>query len=137
MFTHTDATGRTMLVAEMTDSHLLNMIKMYLTRVKQCSEYIDAVENGEPVKVNALQRTVYGDQANPMKKEMAEKLLKTSFAALPRYVMEACLRGLNVTTELQETFKRSAVYTPVMPTLFLNEKNKTSEYFDPDYPLHK
>lgn len=137
MFTHTDATGRTMLVAEMTDSHLLNTIKMYLTRVKQCSEYIDAVENGEPVKVNALQRTFYGDQANPMKKDMAEKLLKTSIASLPRFVMEACLRGLNVTSELQETFKRTAAYTPVMPTLFLSERNKTQEYLDSDYPLHK
>lgn len=122
MFTHTDTTGRTMLVAEMSDEHLLNTIKLLLRRVKECSTYIDALEAGETPKVTALHRAAYGDLYNPNNKERAKQLLNSSLAALPKYVMEGCLRGLNLTTELQETFGRKTAYTPVMPTLFLSAK---------------
>lgn len=137
MFTHTDAAGRTMLVAEMSDEHLLNNIKLLLRRIKECSTYIDALDAGETPKVTALHRAAYGDLYNPNNKERAKQLLNSSLSSLPKYVMEGCLRGLSFTAELQETFERKTTYTPVMPTLFLSAKNTATERFDPDYPLHK
>lgn len=120
MFKHTDANGKVMLIAEMSNDHLINMIKLLLNRIKECSSYIDAIDNGEAPKTSALQRSVYGESDTPLKKELAKKILNSSISALPKYIMESHLRELSFSSELQKTFGRSSVYTPVMPTLFLS-----------------
>lgn len=119
MFIHYTADGHMLLVAEMSTEHLTNTINLSINRIKELSKFIDMLNNGEISKISALHEAVYGGIYNDSHKDKARSLLKSFIMNLPKYIMEASLRGIDTTTKLQEAFGRSTVFTPVLPTLLL------------------
>lgn len=98
--THRTADGQTMFISQMETSHLENTIKMHLKNIKEC---MDMVAN---VNITNNIDLLLAGVDNESVKERAKELLKRSHAELGKYLIEAYIRGIDLSKEFQETFGR-------------------------------
>lgn len=104
--THTTEDGE-ILIAQMTDDHLINTIKLHCRKICQ---YRALAENG--ITSNVFLKVLAGVNDAAARKE-AESQIRVRHALLTEYVIEAALRGLSVAPYLQTAYGRSEV----MPVL--------------------
>ena len=102
--THKTREGVEMLIADMTDEHLLNTIHAAAGGIKNLRLALEA-----PVSVSAFERVMY-KRKTMSEEDIAEKL-EWTMNHLGAYVFEAALRGLNITNTLQSAFGRSTSLT--------------------------
>lgn len=98
--THRTADGQTMFISQMETSHLENTIKMYLKNIKECTEMISNVN----IQNNIDLLLAWVD--NESVKEKAKNVLKQAYSELWKYLIEAYIRGIDLSKEFQETFGR-------------------------------
>ena len=96
---HVTNEGVQMMVCEMEDNHLLNTIKLYCRQLKKVVSLIRAA-----APMDEYDRALYG--IDTLKPEDAAKLTQRFATKLAPYVLEASLRGLDVSTYLQDAFDR-------------------------------
>ena len=102
---HRTVEGREMLVAEMDNDHLLNTIRRICRKIGEAIQIINLDEDIKPDKVIAQLQPRYSAESLLTKakielEEMDEKL--------PFYVVEAVLRGLDISSILQKAYQREA-----------------------------
>ena len=97
---HTTRTGERLPIAAMTSEHLLNMIAML------CNKMADARAAAETQsEVSPFERRLYG--ITDMSPIDAADIVREGMAHLAPYVLEAALRGLNVSPDLQSAIGRT------------------------------
>jgi hypothetical protein len=102
MKTHHTSSKGTILIAQMDDNHLMNTIKLHASKIENGLTSLDKLVNLKP-----SEKILYGinNSDTELEKNIASDIhIRTQ--ALQYYVFEACLRGLEVTEILQETFNR-------------------------------
>lgn len=96
-FIHTDAEGKTYLIAEMSDNHLLNMLKLLVRGTSKFKAHTERIGN-------EFQSGIYGVKIiDPY--EAGENVRTIIYKAEP-YVMEAVARGLEVEDIVREIMGR-------------------------------
>lgn len=100
---HKTSDGRTMFISEMEDSHLLNTINYILRE-------IDSIKKAYLLKQdpNLVFYKLLSTRSRCLSEEALGERLSYRIEALYPYVLEASLRGLNISSNLQETFKRTS-----------------------------
>lgn len=102
--THRTTEGREMLIAEMDDSHLLNTINLFCRRLAQAIQIMNREENLVTDKVIAHLQPRYS-AANLMAKARQE--LTKADQKIAAYIVEATLRGLNISPLIQKAYQRN------------------------------
>lgn len=92
-----------MLIAQMDDTHLINTIKFYASKIEQSLAMIDKYST-----LKESEKILYGFEYNnkDLIKE-ATQLIQSSTDGLTAYVFEASIRNLNVSQYLQKAFSRT------------------------------
>lgn len=115
--THTTREGKTMMICEMEDTHLVNCIKWLLKRLNEVRNYRS--------DLNAVDKILYKvPDASP---QQVANITRQVADAIQPYVLEATLRGLNVKPYLQDAFGRQSGVNIDRPTF--------DEYEEPIYEL--
>ena len=104
---HRTKDGHEILIAQMADSHLVNMIRTLCNRLKQARLY---TEQPQSFLYEAL-----GVSPEGWNRDDAIECIRWVHAKLPPYVTEAALRGLAVSEYLSDAYGRS---TQVQPPQF-------------------
>ena len=101
---HETKNGEKMLIAQMDDTHLINTIKLYASKIEQSLAMIDKYST-----LKESEKILYGFEYNnkDLIKE-ATQLIQSSTDGLTAYVFEASIRNLNVSQYLQKAFSRTA-----------------------------
>lgn len=100
---HQTADGRSLLICQMDDSHLMNTISMYCRNIKNARLVI---EQGN-VKLPTVAKVLTGNKFDRERQVAnAESTIRSSHNKLQPYVMEASLRGLNISELLQDAYGR-------------------------------
>lgn len=90
-----------MLVANMTNEHLENTIKLFIKRIKQAIHII----NWTPEKLRP-EYLVANVSTRDIQKQ-ARDVLRISLENLPKYIFEATVRGISFSKELQDALDRT------------------------------
>lgn len=101
---HRARDGNEILIAQMSDSHLVNTIRMLCARLKQARLY---TEQPQSILYEAL-----GVSPEGWNRDDALDIIRWVHGKLPAYVTEATLRGLVVTDHLVDAYGRSAQIQP-------------------------
>jgi hypothetical protein len=99
---HRTANGEEMMIAQMSDDHLIETIKLFCSRIETCA----AVLNGIKIEGGALIRALRPEFSQEAMKEKATLLVRDLNEEIQPYVMEACLRNLNISEFLQQAYER-------------------------------
>ena len=99
--THKTASGQVMLICQMEDSHLENMIKLLSKKMLEAKSVLTNSSNLDPVT-----SVLAGIQTEDIIYN-AKSSMKHFHEKLQPYVMEAALRGLDVSMHLQLAYGRS------------------------------
>ena len=102
--THTTEDGQTMLIGQMSDDHLKNTIKRLCRELKQCSMILS---NQAVIDKTGLLQAINENYNTEEMKERAEMSAKGIHESLKNYVLEASLRKLDISENLQETYQRT------------------------------
>jgi hypothetical protein len=100
---HTTGNGDTLLICCMTDDHLLNTIRSLSTKIQTAVEVLTSPQLDDPLI--AVFQPKFSKAAM---QDKAKENLEFLHERLQPYVMEAALRGLEITLLLQSTYGRSA-----------------------------
>lgn len=98
---HTTKEGDVMLICEMSDGHLYNYIRMVCKKIYSVQQGLTKGQAYDPL-LGAI-------NPNFSKKNMEETggyLIKELYEVMQPYVMEACLRQLDISNLLQTAFNR-------------------------------
>lgn len=106
-FTHTTANGETKLIAEMDSEHLKNTIKLILKKYKEAANSIGSAGG------ITLEMQLLGIYADP---DEIKKHLQYLLSVLPPYVLEAMLRGIDLSKEIQDAIGRSEAIPTISNT---------------------
>ena len=99
---HTTSDGDSMLVCQMTDSHLTNMIKLLCKQMVEARALLD----GGSISSDPL-LGILAPQFNARAvREKAEAAIRLVHETLPPYVLEASLRGIDLGHLLQAAYGR-------------------------------
>lgn len=125
---HTTAEGKTMLICQMSDPHLLNTIKLIMRNTLALHA---AAENSN--NQTAYERRLY-DQPTLSPEMLADKIKGVADLIAP-YVLEASLRGLEVSDLLQAMFKREEQVPFVERTSWttIGSGQADDEFFEDDF----
>lgn len=97
---HTTKTGQRMPIAAMTNEHLLNMILIV------CNKMADARAAAETQsELSAFERRLYG--VSDLSPTDAADIVRDGLMILAPYVLEAALRGMNISADLQAAIGRT------------------------------
>ena len=103
--THKDSQGMEILIAEMEDSHLTNTISLLCRRIAQAISVINSDPEEQQVdKVIAHLQPKYSAERIRFK---AEKDLVEIDKKLSAYIVEAVVRGMNVSAVVQGAYQRN------------------------------
>lgn len=103
MFQHTDKTGAVVPIAAMDDAHLLNMIALVAGKMETARA---ALGVGESATLSDFDRAVYGVKTTST--EDVAELVREGMRILAPYVLEAVVRRLDVSADVQAAIGRSA-----------------------------
>ena len=131
---HKTKAGETMLIGQMTDSHLQNTIRLYLRRIEDAMALIKNPVLDDPMVA------IFHDVVAPERvKAQAEEAIKARVAAIQPYLMEAFMRPdlvAIVSEEMRATFGRSTpmpkidVFSRLHPPLLEGEANEEDRRID-------
>lgn len=97
---HTTRTGERLPIAAMSDEHLLNLIAMFCAKMTAARAAAETQSELSP-----FERRLYGvDDLSPTD---AADIVREGMARLAPYVLEAALRGLHVSGDLQAAIGRT------------------------------
>ena len=99
--THKTADWKTMFISQMDNDHLANTIKLFLRKIEQCIYIL----TDESVWSNIDFLLSWSNYDSI--KQSAKRTLSNLYEKLGKYVIESNIRGINITDELQATFKRA------------------------------
>lgn len=106
--THTTSDGVEMLIASMDNNHLLNTIKIHAKRIHSARHSLQGGAVEDP-----LIQIFQPEYCRAAMERRAKSAIISAHTDLYDYVMEASLRGLDVTQILQTAYGRSeAIATP-------------------------
>jgi hypothetical protein len=97
MLVHTTSDGQEMLVAQMGDQHLKRTIQMWIRKLQAAKARLDP-EN----KPSAFEEAMYGETFS---EDDAKKTLRKYDVRLAPYFLEAQVRGMDISAELEELQK--------------------------------
>lgn len=104
--THKTAEGDTMLIAQMENDHLTNLIKRVCKRIKDARLMLDVdVKFDGSVLLSMLNP----DFSQQRVVEEVTRSIKRDDEYLKPYIMEACLRNLNISKFLQMAYGRETM----------------------------
>ena len=101
---HRTTNGEDMMIAQMSDDHLIKTIKLLCSRIEACAKILNGIKIEGGALIGAL-RPEFSEEA--MKKK-ATLLVRNLDEEIQPYVMEACLRNLNISEFLQQAYERKA-----------------------------
>ena len=96
---HTTKEGDSMMICQMTDSHLIATIKLMCKGIEELRTAIDC---GDQIKRS--EKVIYNQKKVSI--ESLEGILKGKIGLLKEYTVESALRGLNVSEYMQKGFGR-------------------------------
>jgi hypothetical protein len=99
---HRTTEGEEMMIAQMRDDHLIKTIKLLCSRIGTCAKILNGIKIEGGALIGAL-RPEFSEEA--MKKQ-ATLLVRELDEEIQPYVIEACLRNLNISGYLQEAYQR-------------------------------
>lgn len=99
---HTTREGDSMLVCQMTNSHLTNTIKMLCKQMKEARQLLDY----SSISCDPLLGILAPQFNAKAVREKAEGAIRLIHETLPPYVVEAALRGIDCGHLLQEAYGR-------------------------------
>lgn len=100
MKVHKTFEGDEMYIAEMDDSHLKNTIDLHILNFKKAAKALNKKDT------NTINGILYKNVG--MTAEKAKWHINDISEKLPAYIMEAVIRGIDYSKQLQEIFGRSA-----------------------------
>jgi hypothetical protein len=100
--THQTSDGKIILIANLEDSHLKNIVNLHIIRIKQAKEILS---QGATFKI---QEALLNHSSSNLEAKML-KQIKVAAAALPAYIMECAIRGIDYSKELQNAFDRTKI----------------------------
>ena len=100
---HTTSNGDSMLVCQMTDLHLINMIRLLCKQMAEAKKLLD----GGPLSSDPLLGILAPQFNAKAVREKAEAAIRLIHETLPPYVLEASLRGIILGHLLQAAYGRS------------------------------
>lgn len=103
MFQHITKTGAPVPIAAMDDGHLLNMIALVCGKMETARA---ALGIGETAMLSEFDRAVYGVRAAST--EDVAEMVREGMRVLAPYVLEAVVRRLDVSADVQAAIGRSA-----------------------------
>lgn len=98
---HTTRDGDTMMICQMTPSHLINTIRMYCNHMVQAREVL-----ANAGSMDVMTKILANQDCEEIRRQ-AEQEIRRIDATLSSYVFEAALRGINVSTMLQAAYGRT------------------------------
>lgn len=98
--THTDREGNKKLISQMSDTHLKNIIEMYLTQMETAKASLIA-----SITSLKFKSALYGISDDQIEKKSG-KLLRHHNKKLVPYLAEAMIRGISFTERLQKIHDR-------------------------------
>jgi hypothetical protein len=101
---HTTADGQKMLIAEMDNTHLLNFITSLCHRIDTCRKVIE--NPMAELKGNTVLMAINSEYSLEECTERAKDLIQETHKTLLPYCLEATLRGLEITSLLQDCYGR-------------------------------
>ena len=122
---HRTANGEEMMIAQMSDDHLIETIKLFCSRIETCAKIL----NGIKIEGGALIRALRPEFSQEAMKEKATLLVRDLDEEIQPYVMEACLRNLNISEFLQQAYERKEK----LPTAKDIGLSLSSQYFKKAY----
>lgn len=110
---HKTKDGKQLLIAEMDNNHIKNTIKMFCIRIEGLS---DIVDNGGTNALPKSQFVIAGGAKlyKALSPEAAAGKLQYFVKKIQPYVLEAAIRGIELTAELQKAFNRQEALTTVV-----------------------
>lgn len=111
--THAARDGTTTLIAQMPDDHLTNTIRSFASRLHQSRLIIE----NQHCPGNTLIRVLQPEFSSEALKEKASESIRYYHQKLQPYVVEAALRGLDVSEPLQKAYDRSTQIPTSVETL--------------------
>ena len=103
---HTTAEGQSLLICQMEDGHLFNTINLHCRSIKNARLVI---EQGS-VELPTIAKILTGNKFDYERQVInAEATIKSSHNKLQPYIVEASLRGFNISELLQDTYGRKGV----------------------------
>ena len=131
---HKTKAGETMLIGQMTDSHLHNSILLFLRKIEDAMALIKNPALDDPMVA------IFHQAVDPARvKAQAEQTIKVCVAAIQPYLMEAYMRPdlvAVVSEEMRATFGRSGpmskidVFSRLHPPLLEGEANEEDRRID-------
>lgn len=103
MFQHVGKNGAAVPIAAMDDAHLLNMIALVAGKMETARA---ALGVGETAMLSDFDRAVYGVKAAST--EDVAEMVREGMRILAPYVLEAVVRRLDVSADVQAAIGRSA-----------------------------
>ena len=101
---HTTRDDQQMMVGQMSDDHLIKTIKLLCSRIATCAKIL----NGVNIEGGALIAAIKPEFSQEAMKKQATLLVRDLDEKIKPYVMEACLRNLNISEFLQQAYQRKA-----------------------------
>ena len=101
---HRTRDGEEMMIAQMSDDHLIKVIKLLCSRIATCVKIL----NGVNIKGGALIAALRPEFSQEAMKKQATLLIRDLDEKIKPYVIEAYLRNLNISEFLQEAYQRKA-----------------------------
>ena len=95
---HRTTEGKEIMIAQMNDDHLIKQIKLLCTKIATCVKIL----NGVNIEGNALIAALRPEFSQEAMKKQATLSIKNFDEKIKPYVIEACLRNLNISEFLQE-----------------------------------
>lgn len=105
--THITAEGQKIFISQMDTNHLLNTIKLILKHIKDANEMVSGIS----IKWN-MDLYIAGIDEETVKRN-AKHIMMQAHEKLWKYIIEAVIRGENLTTEFREVFGRKWKSTDV------------------------
>lgn len=116
--THQTEDGKIIIIALMDDIHLKNTVRLHLKKIKEAKSMLSSKSE---IKI---QETLYGIKNSAIEKKMIQQI-NQSRQALPIYIMECMIRGIDFKEELNKAFDRSLIKEKEkILTLFQQEIDK-------------
>ena len=128
---HTTKEGDSMLICSMEDSHLINTIKLILRHIKTASSVLCGQQSE-----NHLIAVFSPSYSAAAQKERAEESIRFYHRKIQPYIMEAALRGLDISALMQDAYKRSQMI-PVQQQYLLESPDDDDDdewYFAETHP---
>lgn len=119
---HTTKDGQTMLICEMDDQHLVNTILLLEKKFQEIKTF------SEDNVTNDYERYLYNRKVITSK-ELAEKTKDIAELIAP-YVLEAVLRGIQITLTVQRMFGRKERVQPVQNFNLLTSNLSDDSYWE-------